>query len=121
MSKPKVVVVMPAYNAGQTLLQTHTEVMATGVVDHVIVVDDASVDSTAAVIEEVMRLDGRVSVIRHERNIGLPAVSEYEAFRHARGEFLAFADGPSRPPTRGAAPAAPSRPAERSLRRWPGT
>ncbi|HRR41083.1 MAG TPA: glycosyltransferase family 2 protein, partial [Syntrophales bacterium] len=43
-----VVVVMPAYNAAQTLRKTYEEVMAQGVVDRVIVVDDASRDETAA-------------------------------------------------------------------------
>lgn len=45
----KVVVVMPAYNAAQTLRQTYEEVMAQGVVDQVIVVDDASRDETAKI------------------------------------------------------------------------
>ncbi|MCG6916380.1 MAG: glycosyltransferase, partial [Deltaproteobacteria bacterium] len=38
----KVVVVMPAYNAAQTLQKTHDEVMEQEVVDLVIVVDDGS-------------------------------------------------------------------------------
>lgn len=45
----KVVVVMPAYNAAQTLRKTYDDVMAQGIVDQVIVVDDASHDDTAAV------------------------------------------------------------------------
>ena len=45
----KVVVVMPAFNAAETLRRTYQEVMAQGVVDEVIVVDDASHDETAAV------------------------------------------------------------------------
>jgi glycosyltransferase involved in cell wall biosynthesis len=45
----KVVVVMPAYNAAQTLRQTYEEVMAQSVVDFVIVVDDGSRDETAAI------------------------------------------------------------------------
>jgi len=45
----KVVVVMPAYNASKTLRITHEEVMAQGVADHVIVVDDASSDLTAEI------------------------------------------------------------------------
>ena len=45
----KVVVVMPAYNAARTLLQTHAEVLAQGVVDLVIVVDDASGDQTTSI------------------------------------------------------------------------
>jgi glycosyltransferase involved in cell wall biosynthesis len=45
----KVVVVMPAYNAAKTLEETHREVMAQGVVDDVIVVDDRSRDETVAI------------------------------------------------------------------------
>ena len=44
----KVVVVMPAYNAARTIRKTYEEVMAQGVVDLVIVVDDGSRDDTAA-------------------------------------------------------------------------
>ena len=45
----KVIVTMPAYNAGQTLRLTYNEVMAQEVVDLVIVVDDQSSDETAAI------------------------------------------------------------------------
>ncbi len=45
----KVVVVMPAYNAARTLRQTYDEVMAHGIVDTVIVVDDASDDETVKI------------------------------------------------------------------------
>ena len=45
----KLVVVMPAYNAGNTLLKTWREVTEQEIVDLVIVVDDASRDQTLAV------------------------------------------------------------------------
>jgi len=45
----KVVVVMPAYNAEHTLKRTWDEVMAQGVVDHVVVVDDVSRDETVRI------------------------------------------------------------------------
>src|SRR5436190_3290729 len=45
----KIVVVMPAYNAARTLRKTYDEVMAQGIVDLVIVVDDASQDDTVAI------------------------------------------------------------------------
>jgi len=45
----KIVVVMPAYNAAQTLKKTYDEVMAQGIVDAVIVVDDFSKDDTVAI------------------------------------------------------------------------
>ena len=62
----KVVVVMPAYNAARTLRQTYQEVMAQGVVDHIIVVDDASKDDT---VEVARGLDG-VRVHVHPANQG---------------------------------------------------
>lgn len=61
-----VIVVMPAYNAAHTLEKTYREVMAQGVVDRVIVVDDGSHDETVTVARS---LPG-VLVHLHERNLG---------------------------------------------------
>ena len=49
----KIVVVMPAYNAARTLQRTYDEVMRQGIVDLVIVVDDASHDETVAIAPHV--------------------------------------------------------------------
>lgn len=68
-TESKVVVVMPAYNAEGTLRKTYDEVMALGVVDLVIVVDDSSRDQTVAVARS---LSG-VQVLKHERNMGYGA------------------------------------------------
>ena len=65
----KVVVVMPAYNAEKTLKITYDEVMAQGIVDEVIIVDDASRDSTVKIGE----LLPHTIVHRHERNLGYGA------------------------------------------------
>jgi glycosyltransferase involved in cell wall biosynthesis len=62
----KVVVVMPAYNAEKTLLKIYEEVMAQGIVDLVILVDDASSDNTAKVAASLPRTRSFV----HERNLG---------------------------------------------------
>jgi glycosyltransferase involved in cell wall biosynthesis len=51
----KTVVIMPAYNAAKTLQQTYDEVMEQGIVDEVIVVDDASQDETVAVAKTLPR------------------------------------------------------------------
>ncbi|WP_255988780.1 glycosyltransferase [Chitinolyticbacter albus] len=56
-----------------------------------IIIDDASTDGTAAIIEKFMKADGRISCLRHAANIGLPAVSEYEGLIRARGKYIAFA------------------------------
>src|SRR5216110_868473 len=65
----KIVVVMPAYNAARTLRQTYEEVMAHGIVDLVIVVDDASHDDTVA----IARTLDRVQVEVHPVNLGYGA------------------------------------------------
>ena len=62
----KLVVVMPAYNAARTLRQTYDEVMAQGIVDLVILVDDASRDETVV----MARALPHVQVEVHERNLG---------------------------------------------------
>ncbi|MGA9109221.1 MAG: glycosyltransferase family 2 protein [Smithella sp.] len=62
----KVVVVMPAYNAEKTIVKTYNEVMAQGVVDLVILVDDASPDNTAKVAANLPL----TKVIVHKRNLG---------------------------------------------------
>ena len=52
----KIAVVMPAYNAAETLRRTYDEVMSPGIVDTVIVVDDASHDETASVARNLPRV-----------------------------------------------------------------
>jgi glycosyltransferase involved in cell wall biosynthesis len=62
----KVVVVMPAYNAEKTLRKTHEEVVAQGIVDLTILVDDRSKDHTV----EVARSLPDVLVHVHDKNLG---------------------------------------------------
>src|SRR5579871_4291297 len=62
----KVVVVMPAYNEARTLRRTYDEVMEQGIVDRVIVVDDASRDETIRLARELPATE----TIAHERNLG---------------------------------------------------
>ncbi|MFZ0035445.1 MAG: glycosyltransferase family 2 protein [Sedimentisphaerales bacterium] len=65
----KVVVVMPAYNAAQTLRQTYDEVMAQNVADFVIVVDDGSSDETTAIAKTLPK-----TIVRtHPKNQGYGA------------------------------------------------
>jgi glycosyltransferase involved in cell wall biosynthesis len=61
---PKVIVIMPAYNAAQTLERTYRDIPP-GVVDHVILVDDVSEDET---VEIAQRLG--LDVVVHLQNKG---------------------------------------------------
>jgi glycosyltransferase involved in cell wall biosynthesis len=61
----KVVVVMPAYNAEQTLEKTYNEIPF-DIVDEVILVDDMSSDNTSQLAKDL----GIQHVIRHVKNTG---------------------------------------------------
>lgn len=65
----KVTVIMPAYNAAQTLRQTYDEVMAQEVVDLVIIVDDGSSDETSAIAKTLPK----TIVHTHPKNQGYGA------------------------------------------------
>jgi len=69
LDNKRIVVVMPAYNAEQTLRKTYDEVMETRIVDRVIVVDDASQDATLA----IARALPNVTAHGHENNLGYGA------------------------------------------------
>jgi len=62
--KPKVIVVMPAYNAAKTLRLTYEAIPKTDV-DHVILVDDGSGDDTLKIAKEL-----NLEVFVHTRNYG---------------------------------------------------
>jgi len=62
----KIIVVMPAYNAAKTLRKTYDEVMEQGIVDLVILVDDASRDETSTIAAALPR----TQVYVHEKNRG---------------------------------------------------
>lgn len=66
LQNKKIVVIMPAYNAEKTLLKTYEEVMAQGIVDLVVLVDDASSDNTARIAASL----ARTKLYVHNRNHG---------------------------------------------------
>lgn len=65
MNGKKIVVVLPAYNAGQTLEKTYNEIPF-DIVDDVVLVDDASRDNTVQVAQQL----GIKHIIVHEKNKG---------------------------------------------------
>ena len=62
--RPRVIIVMPAFNAAKTLLLTHRDIPM-DVVHEIILVDDASTDDTPALAEEL-----GIRVIKHPHNVG---------------------------------------------------
>src|SRR5579864_1307019 len=66
-SRPKIIVVMPAYNAARTLKITY-EAIPQKVVDQIILVDDGSTDKTLEIARQL-----HLTVFVHTRNYGYGA------------------------------------------------
>ena len=70
MYKEKTVaVVVPAYNEGKLIAKTITTIPE--LVDRIIVVNDASTDRTADIVEEMAEKDFRICLMEHEVNQGV--------------------------------------------------
>lgn len=93
VSNPEVSVLLPTFRRAKSGL---FEAAVQSVLNQdfrnleLIIIDDASTDGTADLIAHFMKNDPRVSCIRHEYNVGLPAISEYEGYMRARGAYIAF-------------------------------
>ncbi len=90
-NKPKISIVVPAYNEGEVIaafLRRLLQVIAENKWDaEVLVVDDGSSDQTA----EAARQSG-VRLLQHPYNIGYGAALK-TGYRHARGEIIVTIDG----------------------------
>ena len=65
----KIVVVMPAYNAENTLQMTYNDVVEQDIVDLIIIVDDFSKDKTPKIAEKLKH----TMLYQHEENLGYGA------------------------------------------------
>lgn len=91
MSNPTISVIIPAYNAEQSLERCANSVLSQSFTDfELIVVDDGSTDATASVADAVAAKDNRVRVVHKAnggvssaRNVGLDAAS---------GTYVTFVD-----------------------------
>lgn len=75
-NEPKVIIVLPAYNAERTLLRTLAEIPNT-YKENIILVDDASTDKTVQVAK-----DAGLTVITHDRNRGYGG-NQKTCYKHA--------------------------------------
>ena len=69
MKSPKIAVIIPAYNEERMIAKTLQGIQKS--VDSIIVVDDASTDSTVEIVKECAKIDRRITLIRHKKNGGV--------------------------------------------------
>lgn len=85
-------IITPAFRAAGLVGDTIQSVIAQTYPNwEMLIVDDCSPDNTAEVVSEWSARDGRVKLIRHEKNGG-PATARNTAIAAARGRWVAFLD-----------------------------
>lgn len=91
-SKPQVSVIIPSYNAVNTILETVESVLAQSYSNfELLIVDDGSTDQTLEIVESIN--DPRIRVFKYV-NAGVqgPAAGRNRGLAHARGKLIAFLD-----------------------------
>lgn len=85
-------VIMPAHNSaafiseaiGSVLQQTYSNL-------ELIVIDDASHDETVVIVEDLIKNDQRIVLLKNKQNLG-PGPSRNTGIKAAKGDFIAFLD-----------------------------
>lgn len=87
----KVSVIIPAYNAAETIEKSINSVLKQSLSKiEIIIVDDGSVDNTSNLINEFMRNDKRINLITQaNQSVGIARTNGLYA---AKGEYISFLD-----------------------------
>lgn len=89
---PRFSVVIPCYNAADTIAQTLTSVLDQTFLDlEIIIVDDGSTDETLAIVDWFAARNRCVRIVR-QANQGPSTARNHAVFNHAGGELIAFLD-----------------------------
>ncbi|HEY4525882.1 MAG TPA: glycosyltransferase [Candidatus Paceibacterota bacterium] len=89
---PKVSIILPCHNGAKYLPRAIKSVRAQTLTDwELIVVDDGSNDATSPIVMELARSDGRIKLMRNEKNLGIQK-SLNRGLVAAKGEYVARID-----------------------------
>ncbi|EQB39067.1 hypothetical protein M947_07860 [Sulfurimonas hongkongensis] len=85
-------IITPSYNSEKFISQTIDSVLAQTYKNwEMIIVDDMSPDGANGIIEEYIKRDSRIKLIKLNKNSG-PAVARNRAIEEAEGRYMAFLD-----------------------------
>lgn len=90
--RPLISVIMPAYNA-ESYIQEAVQSVLAQTYQHleIIIVNDASIDHTGLIVENMAAQDDRIRICHNEQNRGV-SFSRNLAISCATGEWIAFLD-----------------------------
>lgn len=90
---PQVSVIMPLHNAEKYISEAINSVIAQTYNDwELIVVDDCSTDSSAAIVGDMAKHEPRITLLHTSQPSGSPTLPRNIALKQARGRFIAFLD-----------------------------
>lgn len=88
----KVSIITPLYNSEQYIYQTIESVLKQTYQDwELILIDDASTDKTLIVVDQLIKENTKIKLIKNEKNLGA-AISRNKAIKEAQGDYIAFLD-----------------------------
>ena len=91
---PAISIIIPMYNAEKYVGECLDSILAQTFTDYeVIAVDDCSTDKTREIVESYLpRFNGKLQLIRSEKNSGGAGTPRNKAIRYSVGEYLFFMD-----------------------------
>ncbi|MBE6007944.1 MAG: glycosyltransferase [Lachnospiraceae bacterium] len=93
MKKPKVSVIVAAYNVDAYIDKTMMSAVNQSLNDiEIICVDDGSTDDTNEILNSFAKEDNRIKVIKHDVNKGL-SITRKDGVMASTGEYILFLDG----------------------------
>lgn len=92
MTKPRVSVLMPAYNASSYIGEAIQSIINQSYKDwELIIADDASTDSTPSILADWEKKDRRIRVLHNTTNLNI-SKNRNKLISHAKGEYIAWQD-----------------------------
>lgn len=87
-----VTVITPSYNSSEFISSTILSVLSQTYINwEMIIIDDCSVDSSREIIEEFIKKDKRIKLIKLAENSGA-AVARNRGIKESKGRYIAFLD-----------------------------
>ena len=91
---PPISIIVPMYNTEKYIKQCLESVAAQTFKDYeLIVVDDCSTDNSVSIVKNMSdQFEGRLQLIKLNKNNGTPGVPRNKALRNAKGKYIIFLD-----------------------------
>lgn len=89
----KVSIITPTYNSSKFISNTVKSVLNQTFTDwEYLIIDDGSTDNTVALVNEFIKKDPRIKLLKTPKNSGGPATPKNIGVENSKGEYVAFLD-----------------------------